>query len=86
MNVHLWDSSFLQSLNGLKKKKCKDIIVAVANTVEQFANFAMEMGLGEKTYESIQKILNQNKIELQKTVGSCKIILISFDKTPRIKL
>ena len=41
-----------------------DIIVAVANTVEQFANFAMEMGLGEKTYESIQKILNQNKIEL----------------------
>ena len=49
---------------GLKKKKCMDIIAIAANTIEKFANFAMEMGLREKTYESIQKILNQNKIEL----------------------
>lgn len=41
-----------------------DIIAAVANMVEKFANFAMEMELREKTYESIQKILDQNKIEL----------------------
>lgn len=47
---------------GLKKKKCMDIISAVSETVENFENYASDVGIREKTFTGIQKILEQNKV------------------------
>lgn len=47
---------------GLKKKKCMDIISAVSETVDNFENYASDVGIRGKTFTGIQKILEQNKV------------------------
>lgn len=49
---------------GLRKKKCLDIISKVSFVVSNFEKYAANAQIREKTYVSINKILDRNKVEL----------------------
>ena len=49
---------------GLRKKKCLDIISKVSFVVSNFEKYADNAQIREKTYVSINKILDRNKVDL----------------------
>lgn len=49
---------------GLRKKKCLDIISKVSFVVSNFEKYAANAQIREKTYVSINKILDRNKVDL----------------------
>lgn len=63
-NIQLVDLLNAGTNMGIKKKKCMDIIDRIGKTVENFQEFARKVNMREKTYISIQEVLNQNKVVL----------------------
>ncbi|MBC5661307.1 hypothetical protein H8S09_00110 [Coprococcus sp. NSJ-10] len=49
---------------GIKKKKCENIIAEVDAAVNNFETFAENEKIREKTYSTIQGVLEQNKINI----------------------
>ena len=45
---------------GIKANRCKEIINQVTDIVKQFPDYAKEVGIKEKTINSIQLILEKN--------------------------
>lgn len=49
---------------GIKKGKAMNIIAQITRVVADFQKYAMEAGIREKTYCDIQRVLEQNKVEI----------------------
>ncbi|MBP3242167.1 MAG: type II toxin-antitoxin system HipA family toxin [Oribacterium sp.] len=49
---------------GIKEKRCNDIIRDVAASANNFATFAEQAGVKEKTYEYINSVIGANMVEL----------------------
>ena len=49
---------------GIKEKRCNDIIRDVAASANNFATFAEQAGVKEKTYEYINSVIGSNMVEL----------------------
>ena len=67
-NINLTDLLAAGENMGLKKKKCKDIISQISLVVADFEKYAEESNIREKTFCDIKKILDQNKVEVQKKI------------------
>ncbi|WP_147353815.1 hypothetical protein [Clostridium sp. OM05-9] len=63
-NINLTDLLKSGDIMGIKKKKCENIIAEVDAAVNNFETFAENEKIREKTYSTIQGVLEQNKINI----------------------
>ena len=63
-NINLTDLLKSGDIMGIKKKKCENIIAEVDAAVSNFETFAENEKIREKTYSTIQGVLQQNKINI----------------------
>lgn len=63
-NINLTDLLKSGDIMGIKKKKCENIIAEVNAAVNNFETFAENEKIREKTYSTIQGVLEQNKINI----------------------
>ena len=62
--IELSDLLEAGSRMGIKERRCKDIIREVLTSVGEFAVFAEQVGIKEKTCEYIHSIMEANSVDL----------------------